>query len=664
MQINKSVPPRFAATIALAVLFIALPVYYTLHRPFDPSLATSSLRNLLEILRTLALVFLGGGLGAWILPNLSAPPLARLALRAAFGLGLMALAILLIGSTLGLNPWLVWGITLTSLFALRKAVFAWARDGAELPQLWNSGGRFGRAIAVLGASIFLAGLATALAPPLKFDALVYHLTLPKLYIDAGRLYYVDGIIFWGFPQIPHMLMTWLAALGSMRGAMLVWSMGLLCSLGLFDHLRNRLGPRPAWGAIAALLAGTSLAQSLGWAYMDWPSLLFAWALLFALDEWGANRDRQMLLLAGAFAGMLFGVKYTAGLIAALGGIYVFLQDRRSIRTVVTYSLVSLGFAATWLVRNALTTANPLYPLLFPGGAMDAIRLGLLQGLPVQGSWLDLVFLPFRATFLGIEGGHLRDAAGYETSIGPLLLAFSLFAGFAKFHLNLAARNTLKLTAFLALGTLLVWGIAGRFSGHLIRTHLYFAAFPAFAALSAFGFASLQRIRLPYIRVGRLLAAVSILALALSSLQVLRSLISTDTLKTLIGQTSEEAFLEENLGLHALVMRNLREELPPGSKVLMLWEARGYYCVPICEPDEIIDRWVHDLQQDGSPEAVLEAWRGEGFSHVLYYSLAAHFVAQDADHFHPVDVENLEASLSKLNLLTNFDDIYLLYSLNS
>ena len=37
------------------------------------------------------------------------------------------------------------------------------------------------------AALLLLALIRALAPPLKFDALVYHLALPKAYLEPGGL---------------------------------------------------------------------------------------------------------------------------------------------------------------------------------------------------------------------------------------------------------------------------------------------------------------------------------------------------------------------------------------------------------------------------------------------------------------------------------------------
>lgn len=653
---------RPIASLAILVLFSVFVAYYRFHHPFVPAMLSSLGDALWEIFVTLALTAIAGGLGARLLPELEMPPVVGLALRAALGFGVLGIAALVVGSILGVNPWTAWGGAFLGIFLLRNAILRWWQDGRALPALWSGGGRLGRAIAALSALIFFVALIVALAPPLKFDALVYHLTLPLRYLQAGRVYYVEDLMVWGFPQLPHMLSTWALALGAGRGALLGWVMGLLCVLGFVGHLGERLGVRRGWVAVAALLAGSSLAASLGWGYVDWPSMLMGWAMLFALDRWSQNGKRAFLLLAGAFAGLAFGVKYSAGLLALLGLVYVSLQARSRWRAARVYLAMAFGFALPWLLKNVLATGNPFYPLLLAGGAMDAIRLRLFQNLSPQGSWLDLIFLPLRATFAGIEGGRVGDAPGYEASIGPLLLALGLFAWRRRGPLRAGARPLLQLLTLFGVGTLLIWAIGGRVSGHLIRTHLYYAAFPAFAGLGAYGFAALERMKLPGVRVGRVAAALVVLALAMSMFQASTRAIASGAVETLFGQRSPQDYLEHNLGLYALVAQSLREELPQ-AKVLMLWEPRSYYCLPVCEADEIIDRWAHDLEVQGDPQNVLASWRSQGYTHLLYYRLGAEFVAQEGQFYHPLDLAPLESLLDGLTLMVDFKRDYALYSLS-
>src|SRR5690606_5822662 len=109
--------PLLAASI-LVWFAVALAYYYAFHRPFAPQFAVQAVLAARDVLCTALLFALGGSLGTRLLPALSAEPtarqapLARLALRAAVGLGILSLLYLLVGSTLGTAAGLAWLLAL------------------------------------------------------------------------------------------------------------------------------------------------------------------------------------------------------------------------------------------------------------------------------------------------------------------------------------------------------------------------------------------------------------------------------------------------------------------------------------------------------------------------------------------------------------------------
>ncbi|MBX3046565.1 MAG: hypothetical protein KF698_06180 [Anaerolineales bacterium] len=648
--------PLLAASV-LVWLAVGLAYYYAFHRPFPPEFALRAVFAARDVLCMTLLFVAAGGVGARVLPRLPAAPLVRLAVRAGVGLGGLGLLYLLVGSTLGTGTALAWGLLVGLLVWLRRDIRTWWQDADAFAALWSASGRLGRTLGWLSGLIFASSLLVALAPPLAFDALVYHLTLPKLYLQSGGVGYVPEIMYWGFPQLVHMLVTWAGALGPAHGALVSWGMGALAVVGLLGHLAERLSARLAWVAVAALLSGASLATSLGSAYVDWPGVLMGWGVLLFLDLWLETRRTEWAVWAGVLCGLAFGAKYTSGVLAPLGALVILLAGGWDWRALVRYLGAALLLALPWLARNLLATGNPFYPLLLPGGEMDALRLSYYQGLAAQGNWMDAVLLPLRATWLGIEGGHIGGAAGYETSLGPLLLAFGLLAALP-LEASGTARQLRRAAGVIALGGMLVWAAGGQLAGHLIRSHLYFSLFSAFAVLAAFGFAALQSLRLGAVRVGRIAAAVAVLTLGLSAVEASLGVVQRGALDLWSGALDEQAYSERNLGLYALVMR----EVPRDGRTLMLWEARGLACAPDCDPDEVIDRWQHDLARFGSASAVVDNWRTAGFDYVLYYRLGAEFVHSEPEHFHSFDLQQVEDALAQLRVVQDFNGDYVLYAL--
>ncbi|MBW8011164.1 MAG: hypothetical protein FVQ83_07985 [Chloroflexi bacterium] len=657
---------KLTAFLALLWLTITVSSYYLTHKPFSTDLALNIIVVLLNLFVGLSITALAGGIGMRLLPKLDLDPLTRLFLRAALGMGVEALSFLVIGSTIGINEWTGWGLLLALGIVFRREVILWGRDWRSLAKAWNEVGKLGRLIAILSSLILLSSLFVVLAPPLKFDSLVYHLALPRAYLEVGRITFIPGNMYWGFPQLPQMLYTWAFSLGMGYPALIGWIMGVLTLVGILGYVSQRMSPRYAWMAVATLLGSYSLALSLGWGYVDWPSMLMSLAFIVAIDSWMIHAERKYLWLAGIFAGLTFSTKYTAGIIF-LSGIAVLLwyqwKNKNNLRKeLLVFSSAAAIFAFPWLFKNFIFTGNPIYPFIFTSGEITQIRLNFYQGQPVEGNWLDLFFLPIRATFWGVEVAHVGDGPGYDSSIGPLFLALGSLAWINLRKFDSSRRNLVRNAGLISFISVVIWALGGRISGHLLRTHLYYSIFPALAILAAAGFAGLERISISGIRLGRLAGVFVIMVLGLNVLQVGVNTLKIGAPQFLINSISEEEYLNNNLGILNTTMQALNE-LTEDSLVLMLWEPRSYYCVPRCQPDEVLDAWVNYIHSTPDISELVADWRDLGFTHLLYFRFGANFVREEDARYQSSEWEALEELLSGLTLHTDFANAYQLYSLN-
>ena len=661
-----SLKSHLVSILGLLWLAVAVSFYYYAHKPITPLLALNLAAAGWQAAVTVLIVSLAGALGARLLPDIDLEPLGRVAFRAALGLGMLSIAVLLLGAVVGLSTIIALIITFGLAIWLRRDWAVWWRDWAALPHAWKQSGKLGKSIAVGSSLIVLVGFLVALAPPLKFDSLVYHLTMPRDYITAGKVVYLPGNTYWGFPQTAHMLYSWGLALGVKHMAVMGWMMGVLTLVGIVGHVGQRMGIRYGWVAAACLLASYSLASSLAWGYVDWPSMLMGWAFVVSMDLWLGTNAHRYLALAGAFSGMAFGTKYTAGIIFLTGiGILVWnmwKHGKWDWRVLLRYGLLASLFAFPWLLKNYLATGNPFYPLLTAAGTVTNTRLEIFQGHPVQGDWRDALFLPLRATFMGIENGHVgENGPGYEASLGPALLAFGSLA-----WLGWAAvakpQKMLTQTAVLV-GTLglLLWAVAGRFSGHLIRTHLYYSIFPALGILAAAGFSGLEKRVLPGVRLGRIAGVLLVFVLGLNLVQLGTGLVQMGSVQYLLGFQSERDYVNSNLGMYGLAMQRV-QDLPEGSMALLLWEARGYYCMPQCRSDETLDRWIDDYRKFGDSPHVLANWRQQGITHLLYFQAGADFIRGEDNRYLSAEWQALDSLLAELELLNAYNGAYLLYDI--
>ncbi|HCC78481.1 MAG: hypothetical protein A2X25_09190 [Chloroflexi bacterium GWB2_49_20] len=650
--------------LGLLWLITVLIGYYYTHKPFSTDEMISLLIAAWRVLVVFGIISLAGGIGFKILKGCTDQPLSKTITQVALGLGILSVITLALGATLGFNLWIIASILILSGFLLFNNILDWLRSWIALKEAWNQSGRFGKTIAVFGIFILTCSFIVSLAPPLEFDTLTYHLAIPRAYLIEGRVTYLPDNMFWGMPEETEMLHTLAMLFGGNEAATLLgWSIGFLTLAGIFSYTKERLGYHAAWAAFACLLVGETLSASIAWGYVEWPSMFFATAMIIAMDEWLGNMEPKSIVLAGIFAGMTLATKYTAGILL-LGGMIVILSKFKSLpwrTTLIT--LLLFGFSAVlvfspWLAKNALATGNPVYPLLYPSGAMDQIRLDFYQKNSVARPWLEMLLLPWQATVWGLDG-----KIGYSASIGPLLLGLSLMCGAGWRERTKSEKTAILSAAFITGMGLIVWAIASQLVGLLNQSRLYFSFFPAWAILGGAGFTAFSRLKIKGIRFGRIASALILLVFGFAIFETGLKAQSQAATDVMFGLRSENEYITDHLGWYAPAMQAI-QALPAGTRVLMLWETRSLYCLPKCDPDEVIDRWYHDVRTYESADRILASWQKQGFTHLLLNLDGANFFRENETWDTNEEWVQLKRLLDKLPPPTNFGESYSLYYLGT
>jgi len=208
-----------------------------------------------------------------------------------------------------------------------------------------------------------------------YDVLEYHLGAPRDYLDRGRIEYLPHNIYSNLPFNVEMLylLTMILRGGPVKAALSCQSLNVL--LGLLAvgavWLAARPFGRPCAGSAALLTASCPfLAYLSGVAYVENGMLFFSALALAAILE--ADRGRRgspgrWLAFAGLMSGLACGCKYTAvpqvlsPLLLAAGWIGR-RRPRDVARSVLAFGLPALLAFAPWLIKNAIATGNPVFPL--------------------------------------------------------------------------------------------------------------------------------------------------------------------------------------------------------------------------------------------------------------------------------------------------------------
>lgn len=662
-------PNNLRVGLILLFVFLLMGGYYLIHKPVTPEIGSAVAFAVWRLLVVLIILSLSGTIGRRLGVRVEGNLPATVVVQAGLGLGILSIVILLLGSTLGINWITMIILPLAVMIFLRKQLLGWIQAFAlSFSDIWRQTGRFEKWIAGFMAVILLAAFILALAPPLKYDALMYHLVMPQTYVQQGRITHLPWLVMTGMPQCTEMLYTMALWLGGLQAAALTgWMIGLLAILGIIAFFQTGFekGSRIGWVAAASLLAGESFASSLSWAYVDWTGLLFGVCCLTCLYVWFNTDQAEFAGVAGLFAGLAFTTKYTGGILAVCSITAVLFQIIHQTRTGIRFPVKpfllfcvgAISFPLVWMARDLILTGNPFYPFFFPAAEMDAVRLSVYQGAVPYGEWWEGLLLPVRAALWGQE-----SAEGYSVSIGPLLLLLGMANILRNRPLRPTEANALRLGLIFFLSAWFFWGVGNRLSGYLIQTRMYFSIFPAFAILAGLGWDAVQAIRWQNVRFSRLFGAIILLSLGLSTGSIVFQTIKQDALRVDAGLIREETYQDANLGWYAPAARAVNQ-LPVGAKVLFLYEPRGLACIPTCDPDEILDQWKISRLVNATKESVLNLWKQTGYNYLFVNQAGMQFLADGSDPHHPAEeVQALQDLLNQLPLVQSFGESYKIFKL--
>ena len=531
-------------------------------------------------------------------------------------------------------------------------------------------------------------LTRALAPPIGWDSLVYHLTGPRLWVEFGGMVGQVDLPHYYFPVLVETLYAVLLLLRSDTAAQALHpALAALTVAATGLTARRFLGPAYAFPTAALLLSGTSLVSLAGRAYVEWGLMLFVVLAVGMLGHWQAGREHGIrnperggrpssqstawLILAGLFLGLALGVKYTAAAVAAGAALVVVREGwaagrrgglegprgsltdvrgsalsprrvafgdgaRSSGLDLVWLALPALLAAAPWYLRTWVLTGNPVYPFVFGGWNWDDWKADWFSragtGL-MQEPWRILI-APWELTVLGSEGGAI-----YDGTIGPMFLTLLPLAAFLP-------RPPLVQTCLIMAGVSYGFWLLGASSSALLQQpRLLYPIFPLLAIAGAWALLGTRRWAMPSFRLLRLLSATLVLGLGLALTTLLAGFASDTPVAYLAGAESRDEYLSRHLGAHATVVRNLDTLAGVDAKVLFLWEPRTYLCPVRCQPDGLLFNWRDALHQQGDPKNISGAWREAGYTHVLMHGAGIRYFIElgngEVDWSHVAALESME-----------------------
>jgi len=646
--------------------------------PFNVESLQTIGQNLLNIGGWLGMWWLAAGLGRLAFGRAMAEETAvsRLTLYIGIGLGLISLIMGVLGLMGLFNRPAAWLLILLLVAITIKQWRANWQDirAIRLPRPENNSHRF---ILVYGFLSLTMTFLIALAPIIAWDALVYHLAAPQLFIEAGQFVHPVNIPQMGFPLLGQMQFTLgMLLIGDGVAPLLHFGYGLLTIAITAVLARRTFGKTAVIPAVMVLLTIPSFFTLMRWPYVDITLMFYTTAAFYAFHRWTSEKSNDWLIILGLFIGFGGGLKYTAiATPIAIAFALVWVSRRDGVwvifKRLFLIGVVALVTVIPWLLENGITTGNPVYPFFLDNALFwDEWWAWWYQlpgtGLAATAPW-RLLFVPLEATILGTQGSDF-----YEATIGPLIFGLLFLLPLVWGRLDRKEKQTVWFMLLLMGINYLLWlnGIAQ--TALLLRARFIFLIFGVTAVIGGLILSKLNTMRHPQLNSPWLIQTIINITLVVMLISYGIEFLTINPLPAVIGLESEGDYIERRIGLYQTAVTDGINTLPDNSAVVMLWEPRTYNCDPtvICDPDPVLGRFQHLTQgKNYNAAQIAQEWHADGFTHVLLYQGGLQFLldAAETNAIGATITANDQAILYDLqtNYLQKVDtwgDVYVLYEL--
>jgi len=570
------------------------------------------LKHALDIFLVGLLAWILAGLGRLVLFHtrmLPDEPIDALLFSVAIGFGVIGNLVLLLGLTATLNRF---AISFLFLFLLSIA----GRQGPHIsslirgtikiliPSAENSVFPFFCLILFFLGAIFL--LIFAMAPPVDWDTLMYHLQIPTTYIQENRIFLPADNLHAAFIGLAHMLYIPVLEMGSISGPALLSSF-MAFMLGLCVYaLADRFFDRNAAYMSLALLWGTSTILLVAMTpridvTLCFYLLLAHYALLTALYS-NSISSYKYFYLSAVLLGLSFGVKY-GGLVYAVClsplAVYVAFKNGHGLlnssKKILVFGLTFLIMMLPWLAKNWFLFESPLYPFFDKGPSYsDRVPpwiVSLSGSKPVAATVSANRFVkngaaraPLNLKDFFLEPGKITaegEGRYYYSNLLFLLLPLGVFS-FRK-----------KRLAWLVIPAVLYIGMIYLRSPHTNIRYLLPAIAPFTVAAAFIANWICQRLKSPKVSIVFAILLIAI-SLAPTALVISRYFDNTRAAKHAIGMISSANYLKKykigGIRNLSLMLDYVNKNLPTDSVILMLFEARSFYFRPLVIQDITNSNW--------------------------------------------------------------------------
>lgn len=285
----------------------------------------------------------------------------------------LGIAGLLYKNLIILSSLVFWGI---AFYWFRKSLIQTVRDLRRIGKIKSKLLFFLVLIFVFQATINLIG---TLGPELAFDALWYHLTLPKVYLDNHSIFFIRGglLYYSAMPKLGEMLyLASLALSNEILAKIIHFSFGLLTCLALYKLQRKFFSPLISMIGVVIFYSNLVVSWESITAYVDLIRTFFEIMALWAFINWQEDLGKKWFILSAIMIGLAITTKLLAIGSLLVFSALIFLSSRPKwrrhhevdstlvvdlIHYLLTYWIIALAVPLPWFIFSYINTGNPVHP---------------------------------------------------------------------------------------------------------------------------------------------------------------------------------------------------------------------------------------------------------------------------------------------------------------
>ncbi len=306
-----------------------------------------------------------------------------------------------------------------------------------------------------------------LGPEVSFDALWYHLTLPKLYILNHSIFHISGglLYYSDMPKLVEMLYVPFLMFGNEIGAkFLHFVFGILVLFILYIISIRFLSKNLS--LLVLILFYSNLV--VGWesitAYVDLARTFFELLSFYGFIIWFKNRNSKYLFYSAIILGFAITVKLVV-IFDLLIFLCLFVYLKKDIfKNIIQFSGISLLIPLPWFIFSYLNTGNLFYPYF-----SLPVDSGHFLNMPTLSSLINFSD-PISPIYLILLPIILLSYKQFDKNTKLIFIMF--ITGILIWFLTQTGRGTRFLLPYLPLASILCILIIQSFKSIIIKKYLY------------------------------------------------------------------------------------------------------------------------------------------------------------------------------------------------